>query len=224
MAGAHANILRSGKAATGIRRQDPTLPPVKKRASAQRETAHREKPETSGDSGEFYVLSSSYAYGGTCGYDSRGIERHPNMLAALEAQLEWLLQFDEERFEEGEYCQEKESLEDTIAEIRSRETDLGVKTSCLGIDGRSIGYATLASGYWRDFVAKAVPVLMDDLQYRIDQADEGDGVVGVDAVETDSELADWKEELSRLKALSKRCDVESESFATEFWDLASEYE
>ena len=47
---------------------------------------------------QFYMLSSSYAYRGGCGGEGAGIETFPHMLAALESQLSWLIDFKQEPF------------------------------------------------------------------------------------------------------------------------------
>ena len=104
----------------------------------------------------FYVLSKDWAYRGGCGGEGAGLETFPHMLAALESQFGWLCDLGERHLPNDEFQAEKEQFESVIQEIRDKKTDDGVEPSFLSVDADSVGYYTLAAGYWEDFVPAAI--------------------------------------------------------------------
>jgi hypothetical protein len=139
------------------------------------------------------------------------------MLAALEAQLELLADIERDSDQE-ESSEEREHLQQAIDEIIARGSDKGLAPSFLSIDAGNRGYYTLAAGYRADFAPLAVGVFVDDLQDRIESADEAD-----DGDDSDSML-DLREQLSKAEELLKRDDIEDESYVKAFFDLAYSYE
>ena len=181
---------------------------------------------------KFYIISSSYAYGGGCGGEGAGLETFPHLLAALESQLEWISDFDEDLFGPSEFSEECAQLEESISEIKAKGTDEGITPHFLSIDGNRVGYSTHAEGYWSVFAPNALDVFMGDLQDRIEEAAEDAGIdvdeesaEGEDeAEEEDEELSGLRAELASLKALQARVDIEAETFVHEFFELAGAYD
>ncbi len=162
---------------------------------------------------QFYVLSSSFAYGGGCGGEGAGVEEFPHMLAALESQLSWLSGFEPDDFDAGDYEEQTANLEAAIREINDRKTDKGVRPTFLSIDGNRVGYCLQAEGYWEQFVPAALSIFVDDLKAKIE-----------DSSEDDEDIADLQAELDRVMALSRREDSTSADFVDEFMSAREAYD
>ena len=164
---------------------------------------------------QFYMLSSSYAYRGGCGGEGAGIETFPHMLAALESQLSWLIDFKQEPFPGNEYQGEKQKLEDAITQIKNANSDKKIPYSFLTITGNNVGYNTLAAGYWKVFIPDALSNFADDLDYKIEDAIEDD---------EDKEIVDeLQDEKRKISLLQERSDILSEDFINIFFDIADAY-
>lgn len=164
----------------------------------------------------YYVLSLDYMYqAGGCGGQVTEIQAFPHMVAALEHQLEWLKNFDEDSFGSRKYRRKYKAIEKTIEIIKGNGTDKGIPPSCLSICAGGIGYFTLACGYWPDFVRPALKVFAEDIQNRIKDEDYDYGKKTISA---------WKKEISRIQKLQKEKDTQSPAFVKEFFKLAGSFE
>ena len=160
----------------------------------------------------FYLLTAGHSYGSGCGIEGAGINTFPHMLAALSFQLDGLFELDEEHFHSDDFREQHENLKTSIQQIIDEGTDEGINPSFLSINGGKVGYSTLASGYWDQFVHAALSVFAWDLDGRISEAAQ------------DDDVGYWAEELARVKSLEKQENTQTPSFVKEFTDLASAYE
>ena len=157
---------------------------------------------------DYYVISSSYAYGGGCGYQASGLETFCCKQSALESQLDWLAN-SRRRFSQKEYEAEHDRLRRAVDEIEEKGDDEGVEVSGLYMPGDRVGYSIEAEGYWDEFVPDALSILAADAS-----DDEGDD-------EEDND--DSRSELERIEDLQGRTDTHSSSFVEEFLELLDDY-
>lgn len=163
----------------------------------------------------FHVISKSWAYGGGCGGEGAGMETFPHLLEALYSQLGWLSEF-KEHFSENEFAQLSQPLQETIAKIESQGTDEGVMPSMLSADGGRVGYETLASGYWGEFIPQALSEFADDLECRIENEQE-DG-------RDEDYIKSLRDELKSIRRLENRKNILKRDFIEAFLEAESSYE
>lgn len=163
----------------------------------------------------FHVISKSWAYGGGCGGEGAGMEMFPHMLAALHSQLGWLYDY-KGHFSENEFAQLSQPLQETIDKIESQGTDEGVMPSMLSAYGGRVGYETLASGYWGEFIPQALSKFADDLECRIanEQKDGRD----------EEYIKSLRDELKAIRRLENRKNILRRDFIVAFLKAGSKYE
>lgn len=177
--------------------------------------------------GEYYLINHDYAYGGGCGGEGGGLETFPNLQTALESQLNWLKQFDEDDFYEGEFEKQQTALTEAIRRIELNGCDEDGESALLCINGSKVGYNTLAAGYWERFAPEALEVFREDLEQKINEQtseDEDDDQDDEDDDEDECMLDSMSEELAAVKTLQARKDLHSDDYVMALLSLGSSYE